>query len=413
MPRRDDLETILHHRQRADRDRPGLRVRLLGHAGLPRAARRGLPGGAGQLEPGHDHDRPRLRRPHLRRAAHRRGARPRSSSASGPTPCCPPSAARPALNLAMELVRARRHRPVPGTPELIGANAEAIATAEDRERFKQAMVEIGLAVPASRHRPHAATRPMAVAERDRPAGDRPAGLHPRRPGHRASPRRPRSSARLAAAGLDASPISEILIERSIAGWKEFELEVMRDRADNCVVICSIENFDPMGVHTGDSITVAPAQTLSDVEYQQMRDAAFACIRRVGVETGGSNVQFAVDPGDRRAGHHRDEPAGEPVERAGVEGHRLPDRQDRRPPGRRLHARRDPERHHPQDAGQLRADHRLRRHQGPALGLREAARHDRRARHADAERRRGDGHRPHLPRELPEGAALARDRAASG
>ena len=100
---------------------------------------------------------------------------------------------------------------------------------------------------------------------------------------------------MAANGLAASPISEILIEQSIAGWKEYELEVMRDRADNCVIICSIENVDPMGVHTGDSITVAPAQTLTDVEYQQMRDAAFACIRRVGVETGGSNVQFAVNP----------------------------------------------------------------------------------------------------------------------
>src|ERR687896_2644506 len=93
----------------------------------------------------------------------------------------------------------------------------------------------------------------------------------------------------------ASPISEILIEQSIAGWKEYELEVMRDRADNCVVVCSIENLDPMGVHTGDSITVAPAQTLTDVEYQKMRDAAFACIRRIGVDTGGSNVQFAVEP----------------------------------------------------------------------------------------------------------------------
>ncbi len=106
---------------------------------------------------------------------------------------------------------------------------------------------------------------------------------------------PHQFERVARTGLDASPISEILIERSIAGWKEYELEVMRDRADNCVVICSIENLDPMGVHTGDSITVAPAQTLSDVEYQAMRDAAFGCIRRVGVETGGSNVQFALDP----------------------------------------------------------------------------------------------------------------------
>ncbi len=106
---------------------------------------------------------------------------------------------------------------------------------------------------------------------------------------------PEEFERAAANGLAASPISEILIEQSIAGWKEYELEVMRDRADNCVVICSIENLDPMGVHTGDSITVAPAQTLTDVEYQRMRDAAFACIRRVGVETGGSNVQFALDP----------------------------------------------------------------------------------------------------------------------
>src|SRR6202034_1448628 len=105
--------------------------------------------------------------------------------------------------------------------------------------------------------------------------------------------------RLASEGLRASPIGEILVERSIAGWKEYELEVMRDGADNCVVVCSIENFDPMGVHTGDSITVAPAQTLSDVEYQQMRDDAFACIRRVGVETGGSNIQFAVRPTDGR------------------------------------------------------------------------------------------------------------------
>src|SRR5262249_23432517 len=105
---------------------------------------------------------------------------------------------------------------------------------------------------------------------------------------------------VAARGLAASPISEILIERSVAGWKEYELEVMRDTADNVVVICSIENLDPMGVHTGESITVAPAQTLTDVEYQQMRDAAFACIRRIGVETGGSNVQFAVHP---RPGRH--------------------------------------------------------------------------------------------------------------
>src|SRR6202008_2060219 len=100
---------------------------------------------------------------------------------------------------------------------------------------------------------------------------------------------------IVARGLDLSPVSEVLIEESLLGWKEFEMEVMRDKADNCVIICSIENFDPMGVHTGDSITVAPIQTLTDKEYQIMRDASFACIREIGVETGGSNIQFAVHP----------------------------------------------------------------------------------------------------------------------
>ena len=196
------------------------------------------------------------------------------------------------LNTAMALFE-RGLVGVPGTPELIGANAEAIATAEDREKFKEAMIEIGLSVPASGIA-HDVEESVRVVERlglpviIRPAyilGGRGTGIASTMDEFR----------RLAAAGLDASPIREILIEKSIAGWKEYELEVMRDRADNCVIICSIENFDPMGVHTGDSITVAPAQTLSDVEYQRMRDAAFACIRRVGVETGGSNVQFAVNP----------------------------------------------------------------------------------------------------------------------
>ena len=125
---------------------------------------------------------------------------------------------------------------------------------------------------------------------------------------------------------------------------------MRDHADNCVVICSIENFDPMGVHTGDSITVAPAQTLTDVEYQRMRDAAFACIRRVGVETGGSNIQFAVNPTNGDMVVIEMNPRVSRSQRAGVQGDRVPDRQDRGPPRRRLHARRDPQRHHRRDAG---------------------------------------------------------------
>ena len=104
---------------------------------------------------------------------------------------------------------------------------------------------------------------------------------------------------IVAGGLEASPTTEVLIEESVLGWKEFEMEVVRDSADNCIIVCSIENFDPMGIHTGDSITVAPAQTLTDKEYQRMRDASIACLRAIGVETGGSNVQFAVNPADGR------------------------------------------------------------------------------------------------------------------
>jgi carbamoyl-phosphate synthase large subunit len=198
------------------------------------------------------------------------------------------------LNTAMALFE-RGIIGVPGTPEMIGANAEAIATAEDREKFKQAMIEIGLSVPSSGTAHTIDEARTVVAEIGLPCIIRPAYILGGRGTGIASTLD--EFERVAANGLQASPISEILIEKSIAGWKEYELEVMRDRADNCVIICSIENVDPMGVHTGDSITVAPAQTLSDVEYQQMRDAAFACIRRVGVETGGSNVQFAVNPVD--------------------------------------------------------------------------------------------------------------------
>ncbi|MGE3620046.1 MAG: carbamoyl-phosphate synthase large subunit [Acidimicrobiia bacterium] len=197
-----------------------------------------------------------------------------------------------ALNLAMELVE-RGAVEAPGTPELIGARAEAIRTAEDREAFKKAMIEIGLDVPASAIAHTLDEARAVVAGIGLPVVIRPAFILGGKGTGIATT--PEQFERLASLGLAASPISEILIERSIAGWKEYELEVMRDRADNCVVVCSIENLDPMGVHTGDSITVAPAQTLSDVEYQAMRDAAFACIRRVGVETGGSNVQFALDP----------------------------------------------------------------------------------------------------------------------
>ncbi|HUQ38791.1 MAG TPA: carbamoyl-phosphate synthase large subunit [Acidimicrobiales bacterium] len=198
-----------------------------------------------------------------------------------------------ALNLAIELFdRGVLDR---YGVEMIGANSEAIHTAENRDQFKAAMTEIGLAVPPSGFA-YALEEALVVGrEVGYPVIVRPSFiLGGAGTGIAADEDELRE---VAAAGLAASPATEILIERSIAGWKEYELEVMRDRADNCVVVCSIENFDPMGVHTGDSVTVAPAMTLSDVEYQHMRDAAFACIRRIGVDTGGSNIQFAVNPGN--------------------------------------------------------------------------------------------------------------------
>ena len=197
-----------------------------------------------------------------------------------------------ALNLAMTLFE-RGKVGVPGTPELIGANALAIATAEDRGKFKDAMIEIGLSVPLSGIAHTAKQADDVLKKVGLPVIIRPAYILGGRGTGIANTIEEFQA--VVANGLSASPISEILIETSIVGWKEYELEVMRDRNDNCVVICSIENIDAMGVHTGDSMTVAPAMTLSDVEYQKMRDAAFACIRRVGVETGGSNVQFAVNP----------------------------------------------------------------------------------------------------------------------
>ena len=197
-----------------------------------------------------------------------------------------------ALNLAMTLFE-RGKVGVPGTPELIGANALAINTAEDRGKFKEAMIEIGLSVPRSGIAHTAEQADEILKEIKLPVIIRPAYILGGRGTGIANTLEEFHA--VVANGLAASPISEILIETSIVGWKEYELEVMRDKNDNCVVICSIENIDAMGVHTSDSMTVAPAMTLSDVEYQKMRDAAFACIRRVGVETGGSNVQFAVNP----------------------------------------------------------------------------------------------------------------------
>jgi carbamoyl-phosphate synthase large subunit len=197
-----------------------------------------------------------------------------------------------ALNTAMSLFNSgvlEKHG-----VQMIGANADAIKKGEDRQLFKEAMEKIGLDMPLS-GTAHTMEEAREVATKIgtfpliiRPAftmGGTGGGIGYNREEFEEIVKR----------GLDLSPVSEVLIEESLLGWKEYEMEVMRDRADNCVIICSIENFDPMGVHTGDSITVAPAQTLTDKEYQIMRDASFAVIREIGVETGGSNIQFSVDP----------------------------------------------------------------------------------------------------------------------
>ena len=201
-----------------------------------------------------------------------------------------------ALNAAMDLVKSgalERHN-----VKLIGANAEAIAKGEDRFLFKQAMIKIGLDMPRSgvAHKIDEA-RTVAAEIGTMPLIIRPAFTLGGSGGGIAYNRE--EFEEIVNRGLDLSPVSEVLIEESLLGWKEFEMEVMRDCNDNCVIICSIENFDPMGVHTGDSITVAPAQTLTDKEYQLMRDASFAVIREIGVETGGSNIQFAVNPKNGR------------------------------------------------------------------------------------------------------------------
>src|SRR5450631_151155 len=201
-----------------------------------------------------------------------------------------------ALNAAMELNRngaLGRHN-----VRLIGANAQAIAKGEDRQLFKEAMLRIGLDVPRSGIA-HSIADASHVADMigKFPLIIRPAFTLGGSGGGIAYNRDELDE--IVERGLALSPVTEVLIEESLVGWKEFEMEVMRDCADNCVVICSIENFDPMGVHTGDSITVAPAQTLSDKEFQLMRDASFAVIREIGVETGGSNIQFAVNPRNGR------------------------------------------------------------------------------------------------------------------
>ena len=199
------------------------------------------------------------------------------------------------LNLAMDLAR---HGVLDKYGvEMIGANTDVIAKAEDRELFKRAMEKIGLAVCRGETVRTVEDARRVLNEVGCPCVVRPSFTMGGSGSAIAYNRNEFDI--LVRRGLDLSPISEVLIEESVIGWKEYEMEVMRDMDDNVVIICSIENFDPMGVHTGDSITVAPAQTLTDKEYQRMRDASLAVIREIGVETGGSNIQFAINPQDGR------------------------------------------------------------------------------------------------------------------
>ena len=200
-----------------------------------------------------------------------------------------------ALNCALDLARhgvLERYG-----VEMIGASREAIDKAEDREKFKTAMSKIGLASPRSAlaHSMEEALQVQALV--GYPTIIRPSFTLGGTGGGIAYNKQ--EFVEICQRGFDASPTHELLIEESVIGWKEYEMEVVRDRNDNCIIVCSIENLDAMGVHTGDSITVAPAQTLTDKEYQIMRDASIACLREIGVDTGGSNVQFGINPDDGR------------------------------------------------------------------------------------------------------------------
>ena len=257
-----------------------------------------------------------------------------------------------ALNTAMALHKngaLERH-----DVEMIGAKPEAIHKGEDRLAFKDLMLSIGLDVPISGVA-HNMNEARAVAEKIgkfpliiRPAftlGGTGGGI-----GYNQE-----EFETIAKRGIELSPVNEILIEESLLGWKEYEMEVMRDKADNCVIICSIENFDPMGIHTGDSITVAPIQTLTDKEFQIMRDQSFAVIRAVGVETGGSNIQFGVSPENgrmviiemnprvSRSSALASKATGFPIAKIAAKLAGLP-------------ARRAQERHHARNPRELRAEH---------------------------------------------------------
>ena len=286
-----------HHRLRAGHHRPGGRVRLRRHPGLPRAPRGGRADDPPELEPRHDHDRPRRRRRGLPRAAHAHDARGHPRARAARRDPRRASAARPALNLAMDASRAgllerygtrllgtpdRGHRDGRG-PRARSATCSTRSASRTRRRS------------SSRARRRRSGRPPPSGRSRRSACPRSSGPRSRwaAPAAASSTTAPAYDERVRA-GLRLSPIGQVMVERCLVGWQEIEYEVMRDAADTCIAVCSMENVDPLGVHTGDSIVVAPVQTLPDPVHQRLRSAALDIIRALGVE-GGCNVQFALSP----------------------------------------------------------------------------------------------------------------------
>jgi carbamoylphosphate synthase large subunit len=283
-----------HHRRRPDHHRPGLRVRLFRRPGLQGAARRGL-----RVILVNSNPATIMTDPEMADVTYIEPITWRSSRSiieqGAPDALLPTMGGQTALNCALDLAR---HGVLEKYGvEMIGASREAIDKAEDREKFKAAMTRIGLgsARSAIAHSLEEALQVQAAL--GFPSIIRPSFTMGGSGGGIAYNRE--EFVTICERGLEASPTKELLIEESLIGWKEFEMEVVRDRKDNCIIVCSIENLDPMGVHTGDSITVAPAQTLTDKEYQIMRNASIAVLREIGVDTGGSNVQFAINPADGR------------------------------------------------------------------------------------------------------------------
>jgi carbamoyl-phosphate synthase large subunit len=292
--------------------------------------------------------------------------------------------------------------------ELIGAKRDAIDKAEDRLKFRDAMARIGLDCPRSRLVRNPAEAREAVEFVGLPAIIRPSFTLGGTGGGVAYNKDEYEE--IVAGALRASPVGSTLVEESVLGWKEFEMEVVRDRADNCIIVCSIENVDPMGIHTGDSITVAPALTLTDKEYQLMRNASIACLREIGVDTGGSNVQFAVDPKSgrlvviemnprvSRSSALASKATGFPIAKVAA----------RLAVGYTLDELANDITGVTPASFEPTIDYVVVKM--PRFTFEKFPRHAGAADHLDEVGRRGDGDRPHLPGERAEGAALARDRA---